>query len=82
MAKKENKVGYILSIVAILSKARIKCPGKKQSCLIKNSLEIISLNGKIDHNSCHLHISFSDRNYDARPGQIEEVIIILKLLIC
>ena len=28
MVKKENKAGYILSIVGNLSKARIKCPGK------------------------------------------------------
>ena len=44
MAIKENKAGYILSVVGNLSKARIQCPGKKHSTLIKNTLEIISLN--------------------------------------
>ena len=29
MAKKENKAGYILSVVGNLSMARIQCPGKK-----------------------------------------------------
>ena len=29
MTKKENKSGYILSIVGNLSKAKIQCPGKK-----------------------------------------------------
>ena len=29
MAKKENKAGYILSVVGNLSKARIQCSGKK-----------------------------------------------------
>ena len=29
MAKKENKAGYILSVVGNLSKAKIQCPGKK-----------------------------------------------------
>tara|TARA_B100000925_G_scaffold240462_1_gene189603 strand:- start:22 stop:648 length:627 start_codon:yes stop_codon:yes gene_type:complete len=78
MAKKENKAGYILSIVGNLSKARIKCPGKKQSTLIKNTLEIISLNGTIDANSCHLHISFSDGNCNVWAGHLEEGTIILK----
>ena len=78
MAKKENKSGYILSVVGNLSKARIKCPGKKQSTLIKNSLEIISLNGTIDPNSCHLHISFSDVNCNVWAGHLEEGTIILK----
>ena len=43
IAKKENKTGYILSIVGNLSKAIIQCPGKKQPTLIKNTLEIISI---------------------------------------
>ena len=51
MAKKENKAGYFLSVVGNLSKARIQCPGKKQSTLIKDTLEIISLNGTIDPKS-------------------------------
>ena len=58
MAINENKAGYILSIVGNLSKARIQCPGKKHSTLIKNTLEIISLNGTIDPNHCHLHKVF------------------------
>ena len=78
LAKKENKTGYILSIVGNLSKARIKCPGKKQSTLIKNSLEIISLNGTIDPNSSHLHISFSDVNCNVWAEHLEEGTIILK----
>jgi len=78
MAKKENKAGYILSVVGNLSKARIRCPGKKQSNLITNTLEIISLNGTIDPNRCHLHISFSDGNCNIWAGHLEEGTIILK----
>ena len=40
MAKKENKAGYILSIVGNLSEARIQCPGKKQSTLILSLIHI------------------------------------------
>ena len=78
MAKKENKAGYILSVVGNLSKAKIQCPGKKQSTLIKNTLEIISLNGTIDPNSCHLHISFSDGNCNVWAGHLKEGTIIFK----
>ena len=78
MAKKENKEGYLLSVVGNLSKARIQCPGKKQSTLIKNTLEIISLNGTINPNSCHLHISFSDGNCNVWAGHLKEGTIILK----
>ncbi len=78
MAKKENKGGYILSVVGNLSKARIKCLGEKQSILIKNSLEIISLNSTIDPNSSHLHISFSDVNCNVWAEHLEEGTIILK----
>ena len=78
MAKKENKAGYILSAVGNLSKARIRCPGKKQSTLIKNPLEIISLNGTIDPKRCHLHISFSDGNCNDWAGHLKEGTIILK----
>ena len=78
LAKNENKAGYILSVVGNLSKASIKCPGKKQSTLIKNTLEIISLNGTINPNSCHLHISFSDSNCNMWAGHLEEGTIILK----
>ena len=72
MAIKENKAGYILSVVGNLSKARIQCPGKKQSTLIKNTLEIVSLNGTIDPNHCHLHISFSDGNCNVWAGHLIE----------
>ena len=78
MATKENKAGYILSVVGNLSQARIQCPGKKQSTLIKNNLEIISLNGTIDPKKCHLHISFSDGNCNVWAGHLEEGTIILK----
>jgi len=78
MAKNENKTGYILSIVGNLSKARIQCPGKKQSTLIKNTLEIISLNGTIDPNRCHLHICFSDENCNVWAGHLKEGTKILK----
>ena len=79
VAKKENKTGYILSVVGNLSKARIQCPGKKQSTLIKNTLEIISLNGTIGPSKSHLHISFSDENCNVWAGHLEEGTIILKV---
>ena len=53
-------------------------PRKKQSTLIKNTLEIISLNGTIEPKRCHLHISFSDGNCNVWAGHLKEGTIILK----
>ena len=78
MANKENKSGYILSAVGNLSRAIIKCPGRKQSTLIKNNLEIISLNGTIYPDKGHLHISFSDENCNVWAGHLKEGTLILK----
>ena len=44
----------------------------------KNTLEIVSLNGKIDPNSCHLHMIFSDGNCNLWAGHLKEGSIILK----
>ena len=65
-------------MVGNLSKAKIQCPGKKLSTLVKDSLEIISLNGIIEPNKCHLHISFSDGNCNVWAGHLEEGTKILK----
>ena len=78
LAIKENKFGYILSIVGNLSIAKFKCPGKEKATTIKNHLEIIALNGTISPNKCHLHISLSDSECKVWAGHLEEGTIILK----
>tara|TARA_B100000965_G_C19590520_1_gene757767 strand:- start:1166 stop:1768 length:603 start_codon:yes stop_codon:yes gene_type:complete len=78
VAVKENKNGYILSVVGNLTKAIVQCPGKKQSTIIKNHLEIISLNGTLSPNKCHLHISFSDEKCNVWAGHLKEGTIIYK----
>ena len=60
LAIKENKSGYVLSVVGNLSIAKFQCPGKGQVTTLENHLEIIALNGTISPNKCHLHISLSD----------------------
>ena len=77
-AIKENKSGYILSVVGNLSVAKFKCPGKKKATTIKNHLEIIALNGTISPKKCHLHISLSDGECKVWAGHLEEGTIILK----
>ena len=78
LAIKEDKLGYVLSIVGNLSKAVIHCPGKEQSTTIGNHLEIIALNGTISPNRCHLHICFSDGECNVWAGHLEEGTIIYK----
>ena len=36
LATKENKSGYVLSIVGNLSIAKFQCPGKRQATTVKN----------------------------------------------
>jgi len=78
LAIKEDKVGYILSVVGNLSTARFQCPGKEEASIVKDHLEIIALNGTISPEKCHLHISLSDGECKVWAGHLEEGTIILK----
>ena len=78
LALKENKCGYILSVVGNLSTARFQCPGKEEASIVKDHLEIIALNGTISPEKCHLHISLSDGECKVWAGHLEEGTIILK----
>ena len=77
-AIKENKSGYVLSVVGNLSVAKFQCPGKEKATTIKNHLEIIALNGTISPKKCHLHISLSDGECRVWAGHLEKGTIILK----
>ena len=78
LAIKENKSGYILSLVGNLSNARLQCPGKEKVTIIKSHLEIISLNGTISPSKCHLHLSVSDGECNVWAGHLKSGTIILK----
>ena len=77
-AIKENKTGYVLSVVGNLSVAKFQCPGKDKATTMKKHLEIIALNGTISPKKCHLHISLSDEECKLWAGHLEEGSIILK----
>ena len=77
-AIKENKSGYILSVVGNLSVAKFQCPGREKATKIIKHLEIIALNGLISPQRCHLHISLSDSECKVWAGHLEEGTIILK----
>ena len=77
-AIKENKSGYVLSVVGNLSVAKFQCPGRKKATTIKKHLEIIALNGTIAPKKCHLHLSLSDAECNVWAGHLEEGTIILK----
>ena len=77
-AIKENKSGYVLSVVGNLSVAKFQCPGREKATTIKKHLEIIALNGLISPQKCHLHISLSDSECTVWAGHLEEGTIILK----
>ena len=78
LARKEDKFGYILSVVGNLSIAKFQCPGKEKATTVENHLEIIALNGTISSSQCHLHISLSDGECKVWAGHLEEGTLILK----
>ena len=71
-ASNENKFGYVLGVVGNISVARFKCPEKEKPTVIKGNLEIITLNGTLSPNGCHIHISVSDSNCRVWGGHLEE----------
>tara|TARA_Y100001968_G_scaffold235435_1_gene218591 strand:- start:381 stop:980 length:600 start_codon:yes stop_codon:yes gene_type:complete len=78
LAVKENKFGYVLSVVGNLSRAKFQCPGKEKATIVESHLEIIALNGTISPDKCHLHISLSDGECRVWAGHLEEGAVILK----
>ena len=78
LAVKENKFGYVLSVVGNISIANFQCPGKGQPTTVSDHLEIIALNGLISPNKCHLHICLSDRECNVWAGHLEVGTKILK----
>ncbi len=78
LARKENQLGYVLSVVGNLSIARFQCPDNDTATTIRKHLEIIALNGTISPDKCHLHISLSDGECNVWAGHLEEGTLILK----
>ena len=67
----EKLNGFVLGIIGNLSSAAIRCPGSKGPLILREELEIISLNGTVSPGQVHLHICISDRKCHVWGGHLE-----------
>lgn len=59
LATKENKLGYVLSVVGNLSIAKFQCPGKGEATTIKKS----SRNNRLEWNNISKQMSSSYKSF-------------------
>ena len=62
--------GTVLSSVGCVDQARIRCADGKTVIELSEPLEIISLNGTVSKNRCHLHASFSKVDLSVIGGHL------------
>tara|TARA_Y100001968_G_scaffold313156_1_gene337065 strand:+ start:30094 stop:30711 length:618 start_codon:yes stop_codon:yes gene_type:complete len=71
IATKENSFGYVLSVVGNLSRSSFLCPDNEEPTIIEGNLEIITLNGTLSPEGCHLHLSVSDSSCKVWGGHLK-----------
>jgi predicted DNA-binding protein with PD1-like motif len=61
---KENYIGagYVLTCVGGLSRAVLRLPGAKEFITLDEDLEIVSVQGTLSPEGCHIHASVSDNS--------------------
>ena len=64
------KAAVVLSSVGSLTHINIRLAQAKDFLICKKDYEIISLNGTLGNNSCHLHISISDNKGQVFGGHL------------
>lgn len=76
VADREIRAGYLLTCVGGLSSAVLRMPGAKSFEKFNNSSEIVSVEGTLSVNGCHVHIAISDVNGDVKGGHLVEGCIV------
>lgn len=77
LAAEENiEAGVILSGVGCVSSAVVRDAGGVNARVISQSCEIVSLNGTVSANRCHLHIALSTQDLQTFGGHLLEGCII------
>jgi len=68
----EIKAACILSCAGSLQVASIRFADQKETNILKEKFEIVSLSGTLSVNGSHLHISISDSNGKTMGGHLKE----------
>ena len=78
LARREGIQGFVLSIVGNLTRAAFQCPGQSEPTVLEGDLEVITLNGTLNPDSVHLHLSLSDGACQVWGGHLEPGTIVQK----
>lgn len=78
LAVQQQATGFVLGVVGNLSQAVFQCPGRSQPTVLRGELEIISLQGTLDPEGGHLHLSLSDTGCQVWGGHLEPGSLVLK----
>ena len=78
LARREGIQGFVLSVVGNLTRAAFQCPGQSEPTVLEGDLEVITLNGTLNPDSVHLHLSLSDGACQVWGGHLEPGTIVQK----
>ncbi len=78
LARREGIQGFVLSVVGNLTRAAFQCPGQAEPTVLEGDLEVITLNGTLNPDSVHLHLSLSDGACQVWGGHLEPGTIVQK----
>ena len=78
LARAQQLNGFVLGVVGNLSRAAFQCPGQAQPTVLEGDLEVITLNGTLNPDSVHLHLSLSDGACQVWGGHLEPGTIVQK----
>ncbi len=70
------KAGFILTAIGSLKQATLRFANQNFSTVLKDKLEIISLNGTLATTGVHLHISIADKQGKTLGGHLDDGCII------
>ena len=78
VARREGIHGFVLGVVGNLTRAAFQCPGQSEPTVLEGDLEVITLNGTLNPDSVHLHLSLSDGACQVWGGHLEPGTIVQK----
>jgi len=68
--------GYVLACVGGLSRVVLRMPGAKEFMTIEEDLEIVSVQGTLSREGCHLHASVSNTRGQVIGGHLSDGCIV------
>jgi predicted DNA-binding protein with PD1-like motif len=64
------RAGWVLTCVGSLSEAVLRMPGAREFLTLRRDFEVVSVEGTLSPDGCHLHASVSDRTGTVFGGHL------------